>query len=1360
MKTSNNTGYEKDIDNRDPQTSAVYPPWSRQTIFSDGSVQYHRGYLTTDIENDGYPEQIFMMDTYQMFIMNYSGGTYNTEKIDLSFLSTETLGGFVSIDYNRDGVQEIYLFTYEDKITYWQTKIWQGIRVDFNTWNWADVLTYNDSNVIYHTPYAFDLDGDGILEILPRAENEGSGVVEVPLLFFEYQVEKSTFTNFTIDKMNFSQDCGFIYVLAIGDIDNDGKDEIYTCIRNNTNGIILQYRFNTSSKNWESYIIIEENADPYYYYWIVIGDGDNDGENELFYSAGQKSKIYLGEYNGTDFNSTLLYSKQWNGHPQDINILDINNDGLNELVVGHDEICCDGAIRIFNGSGSNWDEFIVKDGLGDYTDFLQIVDLNMDGLLEIYQAAGYTTYRNFYVYTASGFPTVPTPPQYYVSPMTFHLPIENGSAKLEWNPSYANNLQNYHLQVSETHDFSSIIIDNDTIPANQNYYLFKPFSVELNKSYWFRVSAINGTGEGSFSTPFRFKIDSSAWVIWNISVGGGFVGLTSGDFNGDGIIDIAGHNMDGYTYAFDGKTAKQLWNLSFAINEEGRKDILSLDIDHDGDDDILTIGPDSIGASSGYVKAHYGHNGSTIWSVNLNGGPHSIALGDFDDDGIKDEIAVAEPWPGRHIIILEKNGSQIWNYTNCGAGYINVADINADGYDDVITSAGWPDNTVYTVNHTGELIYSLPIRRDIFSMGDVNGDNSLELVLSTSTGAKFIYMYNSTGDLIWNIDPLASSIAAINTGDLNGDSKDEIIFSTETYICAYEGDTLNQLWNRSINFRYDSHWSTFFSDIVIEDIDGDGSLEVITVSEDGYLYVLDGSSGEDIKKVQLGGSANYGCIRYFIQDGVNNSWSRIAVGTNNGTLILLTLYDESLTTNIWQNNWTDFEGVKWTYRVPITVSNGTNIDYENYQTSLFIGKSKVSGGQIRVVKNISNELWEVPCYVQDKNNTHYRVWWQINVIDGSPEGYFIYFGNQSQSLRNYQIDDVFTKDFDDNPLLEYQMDRNNEVAMDFDGDTDYILIPSNSTSGTYTFTWWQKRTNNGYVFDAKTGRLVISNGQYTTAGYTDFYDGSWKSFGPGSYTETNKWYFKSIVFDSYASKAYCYLNGVYIDEQTYIPKNLNGTSVSISDLGITGISGSIDEWRIYERNLSIDEIRNIMLDSNPTTTNLWVYYSFEDNNGNIAIDRSGNGNNGTIINAKETCTFIYDSSKDENWQVMEFDGSGDYVNLTTGKGLYSTFDNEWAISTWVKHEDDDEEIFCYFGEDGTISIRVIYNNGWKFRTAITQSDVTNIFLWSNFNRTLGVWYHVIFQNRNNTLELYINGEYKIMIIHMMERIMILIVITL
>ena len=61
----------------------------------------------------------------------------------------------------------------------------------------------------------------------------------------------------------------------------------------------------------------------------------------------------------------------------------------------------------------------------------------------------------------------------------------------------------------------------------------------------------------------------------------------------------------------------------------------------------------------------------------------------------------------------------------------------------------------------------------------------------------------------------------------------------------------------------------------------------------------------------------------------------------------------------WYDNWTDGEGVKWTYCVPLTVSNGTDINYEDFQTSLFIAKNKVSGGQVRIVK-CNSLLVEVP----------------------------------------------------------------------------------------------------------------------------------------------------------------------------------------------------------------------------------------------------------------------------------------------------------------------------------------------------------------------------------------------------------------
>ena len=99
-------------------------------------------------------------------------------------------------------------------------------------------------------------------------------------------------------------------------------------------------------------------------------------------------------------------------------------------------------------------------------------------------------------------------------------------------------------------------------------------------------------------------------------------------------------------------------------------------------------------------------------------------------------------------------------------------------------------------------------------------------------------------------------------------------------------------------------------------------------------------------------------MNYYIDD---DYWSNVIIGTCNGTIIKVKLFHR----NKWINNWTDYLGVKWSYRMPITVSNGTDMDYEDFQTSTFVDKNYVSNAQIRVVKDIGQELLEVPCYIQD-----------------------------------------------------------------------------------------------------------------------------------------------------------------------------------------------------------------------------------------------------------------------------------------------------------------------------------------------------------------------------------------------------------
>lgn len=163
-----------------------------------------------------------------------------------------------------------------------------------------------------------------------------------------------------------------------------------------------------------------------------------------------------------------------------------------------------------------------------------------------------------------------------------------------------------------------------------------------------------------------------------------------------------------------------------------------------------------------------------------------------------------------------------------------------------------------------------------------------------------------------------------------------------------------------------------------------------------------------------------------------------------------------------------------------------------------------------------------------------------------------------------------------------------------------------------------------------------------------------------------------------------YANGSAIASTTNSDSaGLVNTIGAHDDLGDGAWSGMIDDLRIYNRALSIAEIKQIynsgalvlnslqgnktvVLQKTPSnflTSGLVGYWSFDGSKinwaSNTVTDSSGNGNTGTMISMSTTTS----PAQGKIGQALTFDGSDDHVIVGT-TNLPTT--NDGTISVWVK----------------------------------------------------------------------------------------------
>ena len=251
----------------------------------------------------------------------------------------------------------------------------------------------------------------------------------------------------------------------------------------------------------------------------------------------------------------------------------------------------------------------------------------------------------------------------------------------------------------------------------------------------------------------------------------------------------------------------------------------------------------------------------------------------------------------------------------------------------------------------------------------------------------------------------------------------------------------------------------------------------------------------------------------------------------------------------------------------------------------------------------------------------------------------------------------------------------------FDGSDDYVDIaaPPMTAVNNWTMAAWMNPanlnqlgfavqngidagscgTNRGYGFGVGNGsgsagsklQGVVTCVAWVDSGYT--------------FPAADRWYHVVMQRDNGTIKFF--VDGV---QTSGTSASVPGTPITNARIGSqTGqrfFHGSVDDARMYNRVLSIAEIKNLynstrkmfvnMPQNNLLTDGLVGYWPFNgpDMSGATAYDRSGSGNNGTLVNGPTAIPGIIG-------QALNFDGSNDYVNTNYNESL-STL----TFSAWIR----------------------------------------------------------------------------------------------
>jgi hypothetical protein len=258
----------------------------------------------------------------------------------------------------------------------------------------------------------------------------------------------------------------------------------------------------------------------------------------------------------------------------------------------------------------------------------------------------------------------------------------------------------------------------------------------------------------------------------------------------------------------------------------------------------------------------------------------------------------------------------------------------------------------------------------------------------------------------------------------------------------------------------------------------------------------------------------------------------------------------------------------------------------------------------------------------------------------------------------------------------------------------------------------------------------------------------------GTYV-ANQWYFVLRTYDG--TTCHIYVNSIDVTSVEFdnASGNIWNTSTNLrigfeGDLSGVPFSGTIDEVRIYNRALSADEIKRlykigatakfgVTSSTGSLTSGLVGYWSFNgpDIAGDIAYDRSGQGNNGTLTNGPT-------GIRGKIGQALDFDGVDDGVDVSSG-GPPSNFvsPSEGTLSAWIKPNATQQDA-AQVAQDPMIIGNDLNSGGGFLGIYIDPSNIS-FYHYDGSTDTVttawtpDTWIHVVWVHAGGNLYGYRNG---------------------
>ncbi|MCA9026436.1 MAG: VCBS repeat-containing protein [Planctomycetaceae bacterium] len=271
----------------------------------------------------------------------------------------------------------------------------------------------------------------------------------------------------------------------------------------------------------------------------------------------------------------------------------------------------------------------------------------------------------------------------------------------------------------------------------------------------------------------------------NIPAGADWDDFVTGDFNGDGLTDLAGRSpSDGYwrvllstSAGLDGPNIWGRWSTRVSFN-----DILVGDFNGDGKDDVAGRASTgtwvvSLSHGTGFTNRAFG-----AWSTTA--GFSNVIVGDFDNDG-RDDIAGVSSG-GRWVVGIslgtrfDMTDFGAWS-TNAGFHDIVSGDFDGDGRTDIAAlsrGGSWVVGTSHSSKFTFTVFGAWSINADFdnIRVGDFDADGQSDIAGLSKSGAWVVAASNGLRftSTVFGRWSTTANFQDVLASDFNGDGRTDL----------------------------------------------------------------------------------------------------------------------------------------------------------------------------------------------------------------------------------------------------------------------------------------------------------------------------------------------------------------------------------------------------------------------------------------------------------------------------------------------------------------------------------------------------------------------------------------------------------